>query len=798
MKKTTSGKRYDFIANKLNKYSIRKFTVGTASILIGSLMFLGEDAKVEAAETATTEAATTEAPTTEKATTEAATTEAPTTEAATTEALTTEASTTEASTTEASTTEAPSTEAATTEAPTTEAPTTEASTTEAATTEAPTTEAPTTEAATTEAPTTEASTTEASTTEPATTEASTTEAPTTEAPTTASSPSIVAPTVESINSTTEKVQTTTDSTEKTTIVNGYIAETLGVTAEEAQNTFANMNLDVNTMTSDELMAGILKAIAEKQNETNVLATPVETTSNTSMMESISLASLDTTMIQTLDGTPTNVNSLVTASNMKFSDSGEAGANGEVWITSHEEIQFDATYEVNDDVQMGDYFTVQLGQNLGNPGELIGFLTDLYAADGSMIAKASYDETTKTITYTFTNYVDLYDNVQGSLMTYFYPDKTTVTTDKTSYPLTIDFAGETHTNSLIFDYGNNPDGHDTVIGTTDKMIGNDYYNTTYINQDNTNLDPVRITITPTGLVYDSLSDIKIYSVNPGYTLPDSFHPDMNQLTDVSSNFVTKIDPTTGKVTIDFGSALSTGQTFVIMDVATLKTGFTGEPMVRYDMTTNNFYDPYMYEYYKGNPNVSAYFMDIYHANKYETVKPTSTGTGTTPAQYNLGNYVWLDANKDGIQDAAETPVAGVTVKLMDNTGKVIGTTTTDSTGHYVFTGLSNGDYQVQFVPPTGYDVTTANSTADDTVDSDPTLKANGMYTANATINNADNMTIDAGLYSLSDTTSSSLSDSLSNSLSDSVSNSLSDSLSNSISESTSNSLSDSLSNSLSDS
>ncbi|WP_078156992.1 lectin-like domain-containing protein, partial [Staphylococcus aureus] len=38
------------LSNKLNKYSIRKFTVGTASILIGSLMYLGTQQEAEAAE----------------------------------------------------------------------------------------------------------------------------------------------------------------------------------------------------------------------------------------------------------------------------------------------------------------------------------------------------------------------------------------------------------------------------------------------------------------------------------------------------------------------------------------------------------------------------------------------------------------------------------------------------------------------------------------------------------------------------------------------------------------------------
>ncbi|EVK74165.1 YSIRK signal domain/LPXTG anchor domain surface protein [Staphylococcus aureus] len=49
-KKGPVNKRVDFLSNKLNKYSIRKFTVGTASILIGSLMYLGTQQEAEAAE----------------------------------------------------------------------------------------------------------------------------------------------------------------------------------------------------------------------------------------------------------------------------------------------------------------------------------------------------------------------------------------------------------------------------------------------------------------------------------------------------------------------------------------------------------------------------------------------------------------------------------------------------------------------------------------------------------------------------------------------------------------------------
>nr|WP_276581320.1 YSIRK-type signal peptide-containing protein [Staphylococcus sp. IVB6246] len=45
--------KYDFIPNRLNKYSIRKFTVGTASILVGATLLFGlsDDAKADEIET---------------------------------------------------------------------------------------------------------------------------------------------------------------------------------------------------------------------------------------------------------------------------------------------------------------------------------------------------------------------------------------------------------------------------------------------------------------------------------------------------------------------------------------------------------------------------------------------------------------------------------------------------------------------------------------------------------------------------------------------------------------------------
>ncbi|TDM38827.1 YSIRK-type signal peptide-containing protein, partial [Macrococcoides goetzii] len=345
MKKTKKGK-LDFIPNTLNKYSIRKFTVGTASILIGSLMFIGSS---ELANAATGDTVSTQSPTDPNATptTEAPTTEAPTTEAPTTEApvvlpekavnlefnadntsltgiaqsgvvveLTLADGTVEKtvadtdgtfifrSLTVASgevvkvvtiddTNRSEAVEITANTIVATETPTTEAPTTEAPTTEAPTTEVPTTEAATTEAPTTEAPTTEAPTTEAPTTEAPTTEVPLVDAPINAAVTSIesavLTPNTATVEQTTATLNTLATPEEKKAVLTDYLVQNAGVTNEAAVAQLDALNLDYTNLTSDELMAALLQAIADQQDSTTVEATPVSVTpSSFANMTSISL------------------------------------------------------------------------------------------------------------------------------------------------------------------------------------------------------------------------------------------------------------------------------------------------------------------------------------------------------------------------------------------------------------------------------------------------------------------------------------------------------------------------------
>jgi hypothetical protein len=86
------------------------------------------------------------------------------------------------------------------------------------------------------------------------------------------------------------------------------------------------------------------------------------------------------------------------------------------------------------------------------------------------------------------------------------------------------------------------------------------------------------------------------------------------------------------------------------------------------------------------------------------------------QGKIGDKVWLDLDGNGIQDAGEAGIAGATVTLEDQTGKVLSTTTTNANGTYVFTGLCPGTYFVAVTAPAGMTVSPSQAGSDRATDS----------------------------------------------------------------------------------
>lgn len=121
---------------------------------------------------------------------------------------------------------------------------------------------------------------------------------------------------------------------------------------------------------------------------------------------------------------------------------------------------------------------------------------------------------------------------------------------------------------------------------------------------------------------------------------------------------------------------------------------------------------------------------------------------------IGDFVWNDLNKNGIQDAGEPGIAGVTVTLYDNTGAAIRTTLTNNNGYYEFKDVPNGTYTIGISVPVGYQVSPQDQGADDSKDSD--LSPTTFRTASFVFSGGVNLTFDFGL-NVSDPSKSSVGD-----------------------------------------
>ncbi len=121
------------------------------------------------------------------------------------------------------------------------------------------------------------------------------------------------------------------------------------------------------------------------------------------------------------------------------------------------------------------------------------------------------------------------------------------------------------------------------------------------------------------------------------------------------------------------------------------------------------------------------------------------TPEPPAQVaSVGDKVWLDVNKDGIQDDSESGLGNITINIYKADDSLVDTTITNGDGLYSFTNLEAGDYYLEFIKPEGYTASTNNMGDDEGKDSDSNT-VNGK-TEIITLNAGDeNRDIDAGFY-----------------------------------------------------
>lgn len=90
----------------------------------------------------------------------------------------------------------------------------------------------------------------------------------------------------------------------------------------------------------------------------------------------------------------------------------------------------------------------------------------------------------------------------------------------------------------------------------------------------------------------------------------------------------------------------------------------------------------------------------------TSTPAAKTSEASAIKVSVGDYVWWDLDRDGIQDAGDIPIRGVVLTITkadgsavtDVNGRIVTTTVTDTNGRYSFDDLPPGQYTVKVTPP----------------------------------------------------------------------------------------------------
>lgn len=114
---------------------------------------------------------------------------------------------------------------------------------------------------------------------------------------------------------------------------------------------------------------------------------------------------------------------------------------------------------------------------------------------------------------------------------------------------------------------------------------------------------------------------------------------------------------------------------------------------------------------------------------------------------IGDWIWDDANSNGIQDLNEIGISGSPVILysIENEKELwAGLTVTDSTGHYRFENLASGTYFIEFSKPDDYVFSQKDNGDDESNDNDANINT-GRTDIFYLESNQSKMDIDAGMH-----------------------------------------------------
>ncbi|MCE5148072.1 carboxypeptidase regulatory-like domain-containing protein [Staphylococcus simulans] len=480
--------------------------------------------------------------------------------------------------------------------------------------------------------------------------------------------------------------------------------------------------DITPQKTPVVTADLLKQSSQNKDKDTIEATA----QNAQILRGAAYTAEDLKDVAT-DQKGSNVNDLVTVSNPQISETKiDPNQGGNFRLT--------ADYKVDDKVKGGDYFTVQMPEYATFNGDLHyknaedKAYTVLATPTGMIVAVGVYDTNTKLLKYTFTDWVNDKQNISGKFDLTQFTDRDKAT-KKGVYTLNYDLAGEKYNPQITYDYdahdkGLYPASVDTVITSVDALQKtNDFQQVIYVNPMDNNLASAILRIGPKDKDSNALlkiddTQLRIYKVPNKADLTDSYAFDVSKYPDLTSNYRVDTD-NHGNLLVNFGA---------ISDSYVVVVDSKFDPTLSSNLTTRSIL--YARDY---NGREATYYYDTNVVTQY------SDGTGDGVLEnYKIGDYVWEDINQNGIQESTEKSIEGVKVILKDKAGQILQTAVTDKYGNYLFNNLKNGEYVVVFETPDGYVPTTKESGNNREKDSDGLISY-------VTINGEDDYTIDSGFF-----------------------------------------------------
>jgi hypothetical protein len=123
-----------------------------------------------------------------------------------------------------------------------------------------------------------------------------------------------------------------------------------------------------------------------------------------------------------------------------------------------------------------------------------------------------------------------------------------------------------------------------------------------------------------------------------------------------------------------------------------------------------YAPFVYEFSitGGETRFLAAFYGEFPAVDVPISGNCAVRTGVFDGRGTLmGNLVWLDSNRNGIQDPGERGIPGICVRLEDGSGNLLQSTSTDTNGVYGFSIPADGNFILKFSRPDYLEFTKSN-------------------------------------------------------------------------------------------